>query len=237
MTLNFLTENEIKKIDSFLKRVKDKINELKKIELIQEDKKEINLNTNKDITRIQNELTIKLSELKEKFAHLKYIEEQDKNELDFLNKKLKKYNEIFKYGKYDKKYIDTEQIIEEDKYEEYSKSNCNATNSINRYNNKTQDEIISYENNEDSDKNNFFSYSLSNRRNQFNQNCKVINLKHNFNVNMNINVNLNLNNNNKDNDFNINLIDNIKSAKNGKINEIFKNIPNFDFNVLNLNMK
>ena len=54
---------------------------------------------------------------------------------------------------------------------------------------------------------------------------------------MNINVNLNLNNNNKDNDFNINLIDNIKSAKNGKINEIFKNIPNFDFNVLNLNMK
>ena len=237
MTLNFLTENEIKKIDSFLKRVKDKINELKKIELIQEDKKEINLNTNKDITRIQNELTIKLSELKEKFSHLKYIEEQDKNELDFLNKKLKKYNEIFKYGKYDKKYIDTEQIIEEDKYEEYSKSNCNATNSINRYNNKTQDEIISYENNEDSDKNNFFSYSLSNRRNQFNQNCKVINLKHNFNVNMNINVNLNLNNNNKDKDFNINLMDNIKQSKNEKIKEIFKNIPNFDFNVVNLNMK
>ena len=87
-----------------LKRVKDKINQLKKIELIQEDKKEIILNTNKDITRIQNELTIKLSELKEKFDNLKFIEEQDKNELDFLNKKLKKYNEIFKFGKYDKKY-------------------------------------------------------------------------------------------------------------------------------------
>ena len=220
-----------------LKRVKDKINQLKKIELIQEDKKEISLNTNKDITRIQNELTIKLSELKEKFGNLKFIEEQDKNELDFLKKKLKKYNEILKYGKYDKKYIDTEQIIEEDKYEEYSKSNCNVTNSINRYYNKTQDEINSYDNNDDTEKNNFFSYSLSNRRNQFNKNNKVINLKQNFNVNMNINVNLNLNNNNKDNDFNINLIDNIKSAKNGKINEIFKNIPNFDFNVVNLNMK
>ena len=52
-------------------------------------------------------------------GNLKFIEEQDKNELDFLKKKLKKYNEILKYGKYDKKYIDTEQIIEEDKYEEY----------------------------------------------------------------------------------------------------------------------
>ncbi len=220
-----------------LKRVKDKINQLKKIELIQEDKKEIILNTNKDITRIQNELTIKLSELKEKFDNLKFIEEQDKNELDFLNKKLKKYNEIFKFGKYDKKYIDTEQIIEEDKYEEYSKSNCNVTNSINRYYNKTQDEINSYENNEDTEKNNIFSYSLSNRRNKFNKNSKVINLKHNFNVNMNINVNLNVNNNNKDKDFNINLMDNIKSSKNEKIKEIFKNIPNFDFNVVNLNMK
>ena len=220
-----------------LKRVKDKINQLKKIELIQEDKKEIILNTNKDITRIQNELTIKLSELKEKFDNLKFIEEQDKNELDFLKKKLKKYNEILKYGKYDKKYIDTEQIIEEDKYEEYSKSNCNVTNSINRYYNKTQDEINSYENNEDTEKNNIFSYSLSNRRNKFNKNSKVINLKHNFNVNMNINVNLNVNNNNKDKDFNINLMDNIKSSKNEKIKEIFKNIPNFDFNVVNLNMK
>ena len=54
---------------------------------------------------------------------------------------------------------------------------------------------------------------------------------------MNINVNLNVNNNNKDKDFNINLMDNIKSSKNEKIKEIFKNIPNFDFNVLNLNMK
>ncbi len=93
--LNFISENEIKKIDSIIKRKRDKIKELKKIELIQEDKKDILLTSNKDINNIETELNIKLFELRQKLDELKFIEQQDQTELNFLTKSIKKYNDIF----------------------------------------------------------------------------------------------------------------------------------------------
>ena len=211
--LNFISENEIKKIDSFIKRKRDKIKELKKIELIQEDKKDILLTSNKDINNIETELNIKLFELRQKLDELKFIEQQDQTELNFLSKSIKKYNDIFYNEKYDKKYIDTEQVIEE---EEHSKS-CNRTNSLNRIYNKTQENINHY----DFDKN-IFNSSLSNRKRKLDNNYGIINLKQNFNLNINFNFNLTNNNYKED-----------KNQTDVQISDDFvRSLPNLDFNHL-----
>ena len=207
-----MTENEIKKIESYIKRIKDKLLEYKKAEIIQEEKKDIYLTSNNDIFIIENELNMKIIELKEKLDELKLIENQNEEEKAFLLNKIKKYCNILANGKFDKKYIDTEDIIEEDKYEDITKSFSNS------FINKTQENNISYDDGN--------TPSLIHKKNK---EKNILQLNQNFNFNINVNINLN---HNDDND---NILKNNCPQKKRK--NIFKKIQKVDLENFNSKME
>ena len=207
-----MTENEIKKIESYIKRIKDKLLEYKKGEIIQEEKKDIYLTSNNDIFIIENELNMKIIELKEKLDELKLIENQNEEEKEFLLNKIKKYCNILTNGKFDKKYIDTEDIIEEDKYEDITKSFSNS------FINKTQENNISYDDGN--------TPSLIHKKNK---EKNILQLNQNFNFNINVNINLN---HNDDND---NILKNNYPQKKRK--NTFKKIQKVDLENFNSKME
>ena len=60
--LNFITENEIKKIKYYINYTKEKINELKKIDFVIEDEKDIILSSKNEINIVETQLNMKLLE-------------------------------------------------------------------------------------------------------------------------------------------------------------------------------
>lgn len=187
---------------------------------------------------------MKIIELKEKLDELKLIENQNEEEKEFLLNKIKKYCNILTNGKFDKKYIDTEAIIEEeDKTEDYSRSlifNNNNDSSIKRcdtFNNIEEKNLLT------------FNRDIRRNKTHINQNKNLENLISNNNTN-NWNVKLNVNNNvnyqnhsyneNEKNDLN-NIIKENKEEnestgrKNSKYN-LYKKIPPLQINSINLNM-
>ena len=191
--------------------------------MIQEEKKDIILTSKNEIDIIEDELKNKVNELKIKLNELELIEREDKNELEIMSDKIKQFNNIFLNGKFYKKYIDTEQIIEEDKNEENSKSFINYL--------KTQEE--NNNTNGNIENNNLFSNIITPKK-KYSQNNNPINLKPNLNFNMNINVNINLNSNEMKNEKEYK---NYDSSKSPKIKNLFKNIPHLDIGVINLKME
>ena len=76
--LNFISENEIKKIKFYINYTKEKINELKKIDFVIEDEKDIILSSKNEINIVETQLNMKLLELRKKLNILKSQEEDFK---------------------------------------------------------------------------------------------------------------------------------------------------------------
>jgi len=76
--LNFIIENEIKKIKFYINYKKEKINELKKIDFVIEDEKDIILSSKNEINSVDTKLNMKLLKLRKKLNILKSQEEDFK---------------------------------------------------------------------------------------------------------------------------------------------------------------
>ena len=172
------------------------MDEIKKFDYIREKERDIFLTSKNEINEVENEFKLKVLFFKKKYETLKENEEKLNKDIEDIKEKMNKLNSILQSEKYDKKYINTSQVIDEDKNEDNSKTITNFTNSfINVSNNKHFD----------------YSFNDSNLKQKNNSNKKILgnnnlnilkddinsidyNLK-NINVNMNINLNINLNNN------------------------------------------
>ena len=119
--LNFTIKNEINKINYINSQKKEEINFLKKIdEFIDEDTNEIYCHNKNDISIAQNELKLKLQSLKNKYNLILYRVNIKEKEINEINSDIKRIKDILSDQKFDKKYIDTENIIEEVSAENYS---------------------------------------------------------------------------------------------------------------------
>jgi len=228
--LNFIIENEIKKINYFIKYSKEKINELKKIDFIFEEERDIILSSKNEINLVESQLNIKLLELR-KILNILISQEVDiKKKIESSNKKIKEGKELINNGRNNKKYINSIDIIDEDKNEDFTKSS-NFTNSIS-LNNTKHYYFNSFESN-----GKIANKSKMNTRNLIvldnfifnreNEN-KSENIINNININnhepnnkdLNVNVNTDLNNSvNKNNENNI-----INKETNENDNQYFLNI-------------
>ena len=125
-------------------------------------------------------------------------EKQDNKEIEDLNNKITKFKNILFYGKFDKKYINTEEIIEEeDKTEDYSKSII--------FHNDSSIKKTNTNNNEDD--NNLLSFNRFIRKNKTHicRNNYLDNLTPDDNINSwNVNINLNININHQSNNIELN---------------------------------
>ncbi len=149
--------------------------------------------------------------LKKKLESLIEKEKKDNKDIETLNHRIKKFKDIFLFGKFDKKYIDTEAIIEEeDKTEDYSKSIINNNDSLI----KRADTFNNSYSNKDNDKN-LLTFNRITRRNKshIHKKNEIDNFIQSYHRNSwNVNINLNININHQSN--NIELNDLIKEETN-----------------------
>ena len=200
-------------MEYFIKESKYKISEFKQADFIREEDKDIFISSKDEIHKIEEELSVKLVLLKKKLEDLTIKEIKDLKEIETLNIKIKKFKNIFIYGKYDKKYIDTEAVIEEDK-NEYSKSisikDIKQIKNSDNFNNQNNEEDFSQ-----------IPYNRNIKRNK--THLESYNYLENFNKN----------NNSKGLDFNINLnyrSHSILENDNESINNESNNISSNNFN-------
>ena len=192
--LNFRIENEIKRIEFFILESRCKLNELRQAFCIREENRDIFISSKSEIQTIEEELNVKLFILKKKLESLIEKEKKDNKDIETLNNRIKKFKDIFLFGKFDKKYIDTEAIIEEeDKTEDYSKSIINNNDSLIQ----RADTFNNSYSNKDNDKN-LLTFNRIKRRNKSHKHKKneIDNFiqsyyRNNWNVNINLNINLN----------------------------------------------
>ena len=212
-----------------IKYTKDKIHEYKKIDFIREEKRDIYLNSKNEIHQVEKQLNMKILNLRKKLEEMIIQEEQDLRDIEILNEKFNKYKEIYINKKYDNKYINISEIIEEDKNEDINKSLNNFNNSF--VTNTKKEDLMSFDSNERDfykinkenliifdnfilKKNNLENKEINDDKNN-DSNTK------NLNVNMNINLNINLNHNENK------IIKNNYIEDNKKKNN-YKNIPKID---------
>ena len=101
------------KIDDLKTKIKEDIYLLKKIDYFQEETKEMICKNKKEIAIAEKELKIKLINLKKKYNIIYDKNERKEEEINELNSQLERLKNILLNDKFDKKYIDTEMIIEE----------------------------------------------------------------------------------------------------------------------------
>ena len=101
------------KIDDLKTKIKEDIYLLKKIDYFQEETKEMVCKNKKEISLAEKHLKLKLENLQEKYNLIYNKNEEKEEEINELNVQLEKIKNILLYNKFDKKYIDTEMIIEE----------------------------------------------------------------------------------------------------------------------------
>jgi hypothetical protein len=177
--LNFKITNEINKINNEIKVIKNEIIQQKNFEIFHDfNLLNVYLCDYKQSQKIEKELELIKNNLKLILNEKNFELQQNKNEIFNTKFNLKKYNEIILNNNFGKKYIETEDIIEEDKFEISYFSSIYNNNNNNIHNNNNNDYLDSNENKK-----------------------KIImnNNNNNKNFNLNINVNINLNNYNNDN--------------------------------------
>ncbi len=119
--LNFTIKNEIEKVNYINSQIKEEINFIKKIdEYIEEEINEIYCHNKNEISIAQNELKFQLQSLKNKYNEILFRVNIKEKEINGLNSDIDKIKNILLNEKFDKKYIDTENIIEEESSENYS---------------------------------------------------------------------------------------------------------------------
>ena len=144
-----------------------------------------------EIKKFDDELKIIKKDLNQELKDLKEFSEFQKIEINETIMKLNKMKEIIKKGTFRKKYINSEEIIDEE-IENYFKSSNNFKINSNVYED-TVNVINTSENN---------NFDFKEEENEIVENLengeKIRNLNINklVNLNMNINVNINVNNNN-----------------------------------------
>ena len=163
---------------------------------------EIFIETLNEIIKFDDEFKNIEKDLNQELKDLKEFSEFQKIEINETIMKLNKMKEILKKSKYRKKYINSEEIIDEE-IENYLISSNNFHNYMNSnlYEN-TVNVISSSENNnfEFKDEENEIIENLENG-----EKIKNLNINNLVNLNMNINVNINVTNNNNNNNNNSNI--------------------------------
>ena len=145
-----------------------------------------------EIKNFDNELKNIEKDLNQELKDLKEFSEFQKIEINETKMKLNKMKEIIKKGTFRKKYINSEEIIDEEIENYFKSSNNFYLNSNNNYENTVNV-------NESSENNNF---DFKEEENEIIENLengekiRNLNIKKLVNLNMNINVNINVNNNN-----------------------------------------
>ena len=180
-----------------IKYTKDKIHEYKKIDFIREEKRDIYLNSKNEIHQVEKQLNMKILNLRKKLEEMIIQEEQDLSHIEILNEKFNKYKEMYINGKYDNKYINISEIIEEDKNEDITKSFNNFTNSFITNNTKKEDLTSFNSNDKDICKKNKGNLMILDHfimKRNLDEKKSDSNIK---NVNLNINLNINVKHNEK----------------------------------------
>ena len=161
---------------------------------MREEYRDIYVSSKNELIKIEEELNVKMLILKKQLESLIKKEKQDNKEIEDLNNKIKKFKDILFYGKFDKKYINTEEIIEEeDKTEDYSKSiifhNDSSIKKTNTNNNEDDNNLLSF--------NRFIRKNKTHIcRNNYLDNLTPDDNINSWNVNINLNININHQNNN-----------------------------------------
>ena len=231
------------------------MNEFKQAEFTREEDRDIFISSKDEIHRLEEELSVKLVLLKKKLEDLTIKEIKDSKEIENLRIKINKFKNIFIYGKYDKKYIDTEAVIEEDK-NEYSKSisikdikQIKKSDSLNNRNFDNEISPVSMNRNPKRNKTHLESYNYLEDFHKNNNNKGLdfnINLNyksHNFSENQNESINNESNNisnnfnsiDDDNNDINENE-DNFSSERKNKQSKynLYKKIPPLQINSVDL---
>ena len=117
------------KIDDLKTKIKEDIYLLKKIDYFQEETKEMVCKNKKEISLAEKHLKLKLENLQEKYNLIYNKNERKEEEINELNSQLERLKNILLNDKFDKKYIDTEMIIEEvsENKSNYSSFSCDYT--------------------------------------------------------------------------------------------------------------
>ena len=167
--LNFTIKNEINKIDDLIIKIKEDTYILQKIHLFQEENKEIYCKNSNEIALAENQLRFKKEILKRKYNKILSITKEKENEINELKEEIERIKQIGTNHNFHKKYIDTENIIEE-----VSENNNYSSFFNSKKNDSKNKEDSSYKDNKN----------------------KIKNIKRNSDnyLNMNINVNINVNN-------------------------------------------
>lgn len=119
--LNFTIKNEINKINYINSQIKEEINFIKKIDdFIDDEINEIYCHNRNEISIAQNELKFELQSLENKYNQILFRVIQKEKEINGLNSDIEKIKNILLNEKFDKKYIDTDNVIEEEASENYS---------------------------------------------------------------------------------------------------------------------
>ena len=178
--LNFQIKNEIDKINNINKKLTVNINYLKTIDLFQEEIKEIYVKNSNEILSAEIELKNELNTLRSKYNYLNTKIKEDEKEINVLNNKLEKVKNILLNENFYKKYIDSDNIINETSENKeislFNKSNSNGFDS-------KRNECKFLEESIDRKIKNIPLKSIINNENNF--------------INMNIDINFDLNNKKK----------------------------------------
>lgn len=174
--LNFKIKYEIEKIKNINKKIQEHINFLNNIDYFQEEIKEIYCKNSNEISEAKTELKNELNDLRKKYNFLNTKIKEDEKETNELKSKLENVKSILLNGNFYKKYIDSDNVIDEaSENKEISQFNISNNNVLDSKRNESkflEDSI------EKKEKNVFLKSILNNENKQLNMNI-------NFNINFN----------------------------------------------------
>ncbi len=174
--LNFKIKNEIDKINSMNKKLKEHIHFLKTIDFFQEETKETYCKSSNVISQAETELKNELNALRTKYHFLNTKIKEEEKETNELKSKLENVKSILLNGNFYKKYIDSDNVIDEaSENKEISQFNISNNNVLDSKRNESKFLEDSIEKKEK----NVFLKSILNNEN------KQLNLNINFNINFN----------------------------------------------------
>lgn len=174
--LNFKIKYEIEKIKNINKKIQEHINFLNNIDYFQEEIKEIYCKNSNEISEAKTELKNELNDLRKKYNFLNTKIKEDEKETNELKSKLENVKSILLNGNFYKKYIDSDNVIDEaSENKEISQFNISNNNVLDSKRNESKFLEDSIEKKEK----NVFLKSILNNEN------KQLNLNINFNINFN----------------------------------------------------
>ena len=173
--LNFKIKYEIEKIKNINKKIQEHINFLNNIDYFQEEIKEIYCKNSNEISEAKTELKNELNDLRKKYNFLNTKIKEEEKETNELKSKLENVKSILLNGNFYKKYIDSDNVIDEaSENKEISQFNISNNNLDSKRNeSKFLEDSI-----EKKEKNVFLKSILNNEN-------KQLNLNINFNINFN----------------------------------------------------